>query len=387
MEMAKVAPGPPSTSAIEPPWARTSSAAMASPRPVPPGLTEPWKARKSEARAFSGRPGPVSATRMVTRGSFARGRDGQPADHRRIGIGVHRLNRIAAEIDQDTEELVGIGVDFETGRHLVLPGDHRILDDAEGVGNVVDQPAEGDQAAGGRRLAGAAIGERRLAIGDGAVERADELGREALHVGVGQAAEAVGEELGRGQHVPEIVIDLGDGEAEIGEMTLFAERPLQVALHGGQTLLGDADLVAAAARHDDAGGILRRLRKGDDVRGQAAHRPDQQPVDGEIEKAGGDDRDERRQPDDVDRIGEHGVAQRPVADDELEHGARARIADDAQRARLLGEERIEGIDDLGDRLHDPEIGGAVDPGAACRRWRSGGWRRRCGWRWPWRRRR
>ena len=41
---------------------------------------------------------------------------------------------------------------------------------------------------------------------------------------------------------------------------------------------------------------------------------------------------------------------------------RARIADDAQRARLLGEERIEGIDDLGDRLHDPEIRGAVDLG-------------------------
>ena len=37
----KVAPIVPSTSRISPPWARTSSAAMASPRPVPPARVDP----------------------------------------------------------------------------------------------------------------------------------------------------------------------------------------------------------------------------------------------------------------------------------------------------------------------------------------------------------
>ncbi len=150
------------------------------------------------------------------------------------------------EIDQDAEELIGIGVDLEAGRHLVLPGDHGVADQAEHVGDIVDQPVEGDQPAGRRGLAGAAVGERRLAIGDGAVEGADQLRREALDVGIGQAAEAIGEKLRRGQHVAEVVVDLGDGEAEIGEVALLAERALQVALHGGEVLLGDADLVACA---------------------------------------------------------------------------------------------------------------------------------------------
>ena len=163
-----------------------------------------------------------------------------------------------------------------------------MADEAERVGDVVDQAVERDQPAGRRRLAGAAIGERRLAVGDGAVEGGDQLRREALDGRVGQAAEAVGEELRRGEHVAEVVVDLRDGEAEIGEVALLAQRPLEVALHGGEMLLGDADLVAAAARDDDAGRVLRRLGEGDHVLGQTAHRPDEQAVEAEIEEAGGD---------------------------------------------------------------------------------------------------
>ena len=257
---------------IEPPWARTSSAAMARPRPVPPGRTEPWKARKRWARAGSGTPGPVSSTRIDTDAPSRARRHRQAADDRRAEIALQRLHRIAAEIDEDPEQLVGVGVDLETGRHPVLQGDRGVADEAQHIGDVVDQAVEGDQPARRRGLAGAAVGERRLAIGDGAVERGDQLRREALDVGVGQAAEAIGEQLRRGQHVAEVVIDLGDGEAEIGQMALLAERPLQVALHGGEMLLGDADLVAAPARLDDPRGVLRRLGEGDHVLGQPPHR-------------------------------------------------------------------------------------------------------------------
>ena len=137
--------------------------------------------------------------------------------------------------------------------------------EAEAVGDLVDQAVEPDQAAGGRRLAGAAIGERRLGEGDGAVERGDQLRREALDGRVGQAAEPVGEELRRGEHVPEVVIDLRHREAEIGEVTLLGERRLEVALHAGEMLLGDADLVAPAARHDDPARVLGRRGEGDHV--------------------------------------------------------------------------------------------------------------------------
>ena len=65
MVMAKaVCPPRLSTSSIVPPWARTSSCAMASPSPVPPLRAEPRKAENRLSRAFCGRPGPVSSTRM-----------------------------------------------------------------------------------------------------------------------------------------------------------------------------------------------------------------------------------------------------------------------------------------------------------------------------------
>src|SRR6266404_96751 len=62
----KVAPMVPSTKRISPPWARTSSATMASPSPTLPVRVEPWKASNRCARAFSESPGPVSETSITT---------------------------------------------------------------------------------------------------------------------------------------------------------------------------------------------------------------------------------------------------------------------------------------------------------------------------------
>ena len=94
---------------------------------------------------------------------------------------------------------------------------------------------------------GAAIGEHAFRIGHGAVERAQQLRREGLHGRVLDPAQPVGDQLRRGQDVAHVVVDLGDGEAEIGQMLLFAEDALQLPLHAGELALGDADLVLAVA--------------------------------------------------------------------------------------------------------------------------------------------
>src|SRR3974390_2045273 len=58
--MLKVAPIVPGTKLISPPWARTNSAAIASPSPTPPARVEPWNAWNKWERVFSETPGPVS---------------------------------------------------------------------------------------------------------------------------------------------------------------------------------------------------------------------------------------------------------------------------------------------------------------------------------------
>ena len=72
-----------------------------------------------------------------------------------------------------------------------------MTDEAEGIADFVDETAEGDEPARRRGFAGAPVGKGRLAIGDRPVEGADQLRRETLDGRIGQAAEAIGEELSR----------------------------------------------------------------------------------------------------------------------------------------------------------------------------------------------
>ena len=108
-----------------------------------------------------------------------------------------------------------------------------------------------DHAAVGRGFLGAAIGQRRLAERDGALQRAHQFRRKALHPRIGHAGQLVRQQLRGGQQVAQIVVDLRHREAERGEPALLMQHRHQVALHVGQFALGDADLVAALARHDD----------------------------------------------------------------------------------------------------------------------------------------
>ena len=121
--------------------------------------------------------------------------------------------------------------------------------------HLLDQRLDLDGLALGRRLLRRAVRQRRLAERDGALERAHQLGREALHLGVGQGRKLVGEKLRRGQQIAQIVIDLGDREAERGEPALLMQHRGELALHGGE-------LFFARCRFRRRGPIRAMMRAG-----------------------------------------------------------------------------------------------------------------------------
>ena len=128
-------------------------------------------------------------------------------------------------------------------------------------------------------------------------------------------------------------------------MPLLRQRIAQLALHGGQFRFGDADLIGSAAWQDDARLVLRVLGKPHHGLRQSPHRPHEQPLQADIDRDGGEDRDECAQHQDVASEVEHGGAQRPVADDELEILAVMGRANQAQRPWGAGEQRGEGVAD------------------------------------------
>ena len=185
-----------------------------------------------------------------------------------------------------------------------------------------------DHAAVGRGLLRAAIGQRRLAERDGALQRAHQLRRKALHPRIGHAGELVRQQLRGRQQIAQIVVDLGDREAERGEPALLMQHRHQVALHVGQFALGDADLVAALARHDDPRRAFRVFVEADQARGQPPHRPHEQIMQRQIDQRRGQHRDRQRDQQQIAREAVHRLAQRQLVDHDLDElraaGRRAR---------------------------------------------------------------
>ena len=179
-------------------------------------------------------------------------------DHDRIALAVgldsdgvsaagafQHLHRVPRQIGEHAIELVGIGVDDEILSDRDPPVDRPRSRQAEAFADLLDERPQRDVPPLERRLARPSIAQRLGAQPDRPVERLDELRRHALHGRVGHRAEAIGDELGVRQHVAQVVIDLGDGEAERRQMALLAEHGDELELHLRQFLLGDADLVVA----------------------------------------------------------------------------------------------------------------------------------------------
>ena len=103
---------------------------------------------------------------------------------------LQRLHRVARHIDQHAEQLIVIGLHGEPALHRDDPADRHVEAEAERLVHLLDQRLDFDRLALGRRLLRGAIGQRRLAERDGALERAHQLGREALHLRIGQGRQA-----------------------------------------------------------------------------------------------------------------------------------------------------------------------------------------------------
>ncbi len=97
-------------------------------------------------------------------------------------------------------------------------------------------------------LLDAAEPQRLLAEIDGPADRGDELGRDTPHRRVVDRPEAVRQELGGREHVAQIVAHLADREPQPGKAALLLQQGHEFALHRFQFALGNADLVAPAAR-------------------------------------------------------------------------------------------------------------------------------------------
>lgn len=73
--------------------------------------------------------------------------------------------------------------------------------------------------------------------------------RQTLDLGI-EGGDLIGQQLRRGERVAQIVIDLGDGQPQIGQMAALAQHGEQVGFHVGEFALDHADLVAPVAQRD-----------------------------------------------------------------------------------------------------------------------------------------
>ena len=106
----------------------------------------------------------------------------------------------------------------------------------------------------------------------------------------------------------------------------------QIALHVGQFTLGDADLVAALARHDNPCRALGVFVETDQARGQTPHRPHEEIMQRQIDQPRGEYRNPQRDQEQIAGKPVHRLTQRQLIDHDLDElPAAGRRADHADR--------------------------------------------------------
>ncbi len=178
------------------------------------------------------------------------------------------------------------------------------------------------------------------------VDRPEQRRRLAAHGRVLRLHQAVGDELGGGENIAEVVVDLRDGLAERGEPGLLSERLAEVALHGGQLPLGDPDFVVAAGRPDAAAPVFGRRAELHDLSGQPAHRADHHPLQRQIEQDRRDAGNHQRQLEDALRIFDQRLSHRLFGQDRADQDGRVlrRAAGDAQDDVPVAQQGLEGVE-------------------------------------------
>ena len=185
-----------------------------------------------------------------------------------------------------------------------------------------------------------------MAEGNRPVERRHQLRRQALGERIGEGREAVGEKLRRCQHIAQIVIDLGDGEAERSQMLFLVQFAHECALRHRERIFGEPDFIAAPRGLNDARGIFRIAAEFHQARSEAADGAQHHHIDRDGRDKGYDRRNRQRQEEDFNRILQHRVPQRRFVEGDLDiFGAHRRIPDDGQDAAIaLGERPKRGFD-------------------------------------------
>ena len=254
------------------------------------------------------------------------------------------LVRITAEIVDDAEKLLVVGIDRQVGRNRLGELDAGIGIDRQDVLHLLQQNHEGDRPAAGRRLRRLPVGQNLAGIADGAVDGAQQFRRKTFDQRILGMHQPVGHQLRRSQDVAHVVVDLRDGEAEIGKVLLLLQGFLQLGLHGGEMTAGNRQFVPPLLGDHHPFWILRTFGKGLHAVGQPPDGADHDPVDGEEDQRRGDQRDQDRQDQHVAGIVQHGLAQTGIGHDDLDHHvAFADRAEDADGAVATEQQRFHRI--------------------------------------------
>ncbi len=267
-------------------------------------------------------------------------------DRARLAGRLDRLARVADEVRQHPVQLLVIGTDRQARRHVDEKLDRAVgCRDLLAVHHVFGEFGQHEAGQHGRRFLGLAEGERRLAEPDRAADRVDELRRRPLDHRIVAVLHPVGEKLRRRQDVAQVVADLGDGAAKLGEPVLLAQRRGQLLLHHLQRVLRLAQFQDRGLRLDDAPCVLRRLG----IKAHAAHDTadgrDEEPPHGKEQEHRRDRRDHRRKRENPQAVLDHRAAQRSGIHRDLDEQTRLlhRVADDAEHTIVRmaeGDERV-----------------------------------------------
>ena len=223
----------------------------------------PWNGLKRLAAGALRRRRPVSRTRMpddagAVAGAAPRSAGGRP---RGSSPPLERLGRrCGRDSSSDAEELLrDRRRPPRSGQDLVLEGDCAGVAGGAPSASATSSTRR-DRATTSRPRGAASRGAGRrqasTGVGDGAVDaRRSCFGAKRSPPDRRQAADPRSEKsCAEARRFAQVVVDLRDGEAEVGEMpALRREASRSRVLHAGEMRFGDADLVAASARHDRRG--------------------------------------------------------------------------------------------------------------------------------------
>ncbi len=278
-----------------------------------------------------------------------------------ILVSIHRhvlstgFESISAHIEENTIKLVAIGLDGEIGRDFIAKSSvHAVCRVGHRLSDIIDERGDDKALTDERRRRIAGEVERTRAQRYRAVDRREQCGSDATDLGRGAVGKSVGDQTRGRQDAAQIMVDLGHRGPESGEPGPLPQGLTDGALHHRELVFGDADLIGPTAGDDVAAGILGVRAECRHRRGDPAHRPDEQPLQADIDERRRDQRDEDRELQDADAETPHLVAHRLFVKQHLDRRVRVlgRLIEDAQNAILRTKQRDEGIADGG---HETDI--------------------------------